>query len=207
MQTTMADTASHDTEMLISVLRTAAAELSSNAVNALIAHPDAVRGALAAAGAVLTQEGTPEAGQGKIEIIGDRSEPRFTPEEAGKIIEEHTVVCEPDEEVLSSNEVAQRLGLRSRQSVHDWLRKGKLVGWQTAKRGYLFPARQFDRRNRPIEGLGEIVALFEDADVAWDWLTAPATTLDGEEPLNVLAKGERKRVIEAAESILYGDFV
>ena len=91
--------------------------------------------------------------------------------------------------MLSSNEVAARLGLKSRQSVHDWLRKGKIVGWQTARRGYMFPARQLDERNRPIESLGDIVALFEGAYAAWFWLTTPRNALDGEEPLTVLAKG------------------
>ena len=148
-------------------------------MNALIAHPGAVRGALAATGAVLIQDGAPEAvhDEDEIEIIGRRTEPRFGAEKARKIIEERTVAFEPDEEVLNSNEIAQRLGLRSRQSVHDWLRKGKILGWQTAKRGYQFPVRQFDQRNRPIEGLGEIVALFEYAEVAWDWLTRQPSAL------------------------------
>ena len=202
----MTDTASQNTAMLISVLRTAAADLSPNAVNALIAHPDAVRGALAATGAVLIQDGAPAALRGEIEIIGRRTEPRFSAEEARKIIEERTDAFEPDEEVLNSNEIAQRLGLKSRQSVHDWLRKGKILGWQTAKRGYLFPVRQFDQRNRPIEGLGEIVALFEYAEVAWDWLTTPVSSLDGEKPLSMLARGERERVVDAAEGHLQGDF-
>ena len=206
MQRTMTDTASQNTSTLISMLRTAAAELSPNAVNALIAHPDAVRGALAATGAVLIQDGAPAALRGEIEIIGRGTEPRFSAEEARKIIEERTVAFEPDEEVLNSTEIAQHLGLKSRQSVHDWLRKGKILGWQTAKRGYLFPVRQFDQRNQPIEGLGEIVALFEYAEVAWDWLTTPVSSLDGEKPLSMLARGERERVVDAAEGHLQGDF-
>ena len=203
---TMTSTASQTTETLISVLRAAAADLNPNAVKALIAHPDAVRSALAATGAVLIQNGGAETTPGEIEIIGQRADQKFSAEEARKIVDERTAAFEPDEEALTSNEVAQRLGLKSRQSVHDWLRKGKLLGWQTAKRGYLFPARQFDQRNQPIEGLGEIVALFEYAEVAWDWLTAPLNSLGGEKPLTVLAKGELERVIEAAESHLQGDF-
>ena len=108
--------------------------------------------------------------------------------------------------MLNSNEVAVRLGLKSRQSVHDWLCKGRIVGWQTAKRGYMLPARQFDERRQPIEGLGDIVVLFEDAYAAWFWLTTPRSALDGEEPLTVLARGKRDRVINAAEGHLQGDF-
>lgn len=54
--------------------------------------------------------------------------------------------------------------------------------------------------------LGDIVAPFEDAYVAWIWLTTPRNALDGDELLTVLARGRRDRVIEAAEGHLQGDF-
>ena len=175
-------------------------------INALIARPDAVRGALAATGALLARDEAGRSTHDEIETIGLVAEPSRSPEEVRRIVEARTIPYEPDEEVLSSNEVAARLGLKSRQSVHDWLHKGKIVGWQTARRGYMFPARQLDERNRPIEGLGDIVALFEDAYAAWFWLTTPRNALDGEEPLTVLARGQRDRVIDAAEGHLQGDF-
>ena len=206
MRSIMTTPATRDTETLINMLRAAAADLSPNVINALIARPDAVRGALAATGALLARDEAGGSAHDEIEMIGLVAEPSRSPEEVGRIVEARTVPYEPDEEVLSSNEVAARLGLKSRQSVHDWLRKGKIVGWQTAKRGYMFPARQLDERNRPIEGLGDIVALFEDAYAAWFWLTTPRNALDGEEPLTVLAKGHRDRVIDAAEGHLRGDF-
>ena len=206
MQTIMTTTATQDTETLINMLRAAAADLSPNVINALIARPDAVRGALAATGALLARDEAGRSTHDEIETIRLVAEPSRSPEEVRRIVEARTIPYEPDEEVLSSNEVAARLGLRSRQSVHDWLRKGKIVGWQTARRGYMFPARQLDERNRPIEGLGDIVALFEDAYAAWLWLTTPRNALDGEEPLTVLARGQRDRVIDAAEGHLQGDF-
>lgn len=202
----MTTTATQDTETLINMLRDAAADLSPSVINALIARPDAVRGALAATGALLARDEAAGSPHDEVETIGLVAEPSRSPEEVGRIVEARTVPYEPDEEMFSSNEVAARLGLKSRQSVHDWLRKGKIVGWQTAKRGYMFPARQLDERNRPIEGLGDIVALFEDAYSAWFWLTTPRNALDGEEPLTALAKGQRDRVVDAAEGHLQGDF-
>lgn len=202
----MTTTATRDTETLINMLRAAAADLSPSVINALVARPDAVRGALAATGALLARDAAGRSTHDEIETIELVAEPSRSPEEVGRIVEARTIPYEPDEEVLSSNEVAARLGLKSRQSVHDWLRKGKIVGWQTAKRGYMFPVRQLDERNRPIEGLGDIVALFEDAYAAWLWLTTPRNALDGEEPLAVLARGQRDRVIDAAEGRLQGDF-
>ena len=206
MAPTMAETRSQNTERLVSMLRTAAADLSPKTINALIAHPDAVRGALAAAGALLIHDARGALVHDGIEIIGRRTEPRFSPEEAKQIIERHTVALEQDEEVLNSDQVAARLRLKSRQSVHDWRRKGKILGWQHAKRGYLFPARQFDERNEPIEGLAEVATLFAHAYSAWLWLTTPRNSLDGAEPLDLLAGGERERVIDAAKGHLQGDF-
>ena len=202
----MTTTATQETETLINMLRDAAADLRPSVISALIARPDAVRGALAATGALLARDEASRSTHEELETIGLVAEPTRSPEEVRRIVEGRTIPYEPDEEVLSSNEVAARLGLKSRQSVHDWLRKGKIVGWQTAKRGYMFPARQLDERNQPIEGLGDIVALFEDAYAAWIWLTTPQNALDGEEPLTELAKGHRDRVIDAAQGHLQGDF-
>ena len=55
------------------------------------------------------------------------------------------------ETLPTSDEVAERVGLKTRQSVHDWLKKGRIVGWRGAKRGYVFPAGQFDDRSRPVQ--------------------------------------------------------
>ena len=132
---------------------------------------------------------------------------RASPENVKRGIARRTVAYEPDEEVLSSSAVAARIGLKSRQAVHDRLRKGTIVGWQAAKRGYVFPTRQFDERNRPIEGVSEIVALLGDAYEGWMCLTTPFAAFGGEEPLRRLAKGDRDRVLGAAHSYLQGDFV
>ena len=202
----MTATATQETETLINMLRDAAADLSPSVISALIARPDAVRGALAATGALLARDEASRSTHEELETIGLVAEPTRSPEEVRRIVEGRTIPYAPDEEVLSSNEVAARLGLKSRQSVHDWLRKGKIVGWQTAKRGYMFPARQLDERNQPIEGIGDIAALFEDAYAAWIWLTTPRNALDREEPLTELAKGHRDRVIDAAQGHLQGDF-
>lgn len=46
-----------------------------------------------------------------------------------------------------NEELVIKAGLKSRQSVHewhDWRRKGRLVGWRNARRGYVFPAVQLD---------------------------------------------------------------
>ena len=110
------------------------------------------------------------------------------------------------EVLLSSDEIALRLGLKTRQSVHDWMRKGQLLGWQGARRGYVFPAGQLDDRDRPLDGLQRIGQLFGDAYAAWVWMTTPRAALDDECPLALLASGDVERAVEIAEGDLQGDF-
>ena len=52
--------------------------------------------------------------------------------------------------------MAERVGLKTRQSVHDWLKKGRIVGWRGARRGHVFPAAQLDERGRPLDGLDRV---------------------------------------------------
>ena len=110
------------------------------------------------------------------------------------------------ETLLTSDELAVRVGLKTRQSVHDWLKKGRIVGWRGAKRGYVFPATQFDDRGRPFAGLDRVVRQFDDGYAAWVWLTTGRASLDGAEPLTLLAGGEIDRVAKAAEGDKQGDF-
>ncbi len=110
------------------------------------------------------------------------------------------------EPLLTSEELASRAGLRTRQTVHEWRRKGRVIGWQNARRGYVFPAGQLDGRNRPLAGLDRVAGLFEDGYAAWVWMTAPRPSLDGERPLDLLRRGEVGRVVEAARGDRQGDF-
>lgn len=111
-----------------------------------------------------------------------------------------------EENLLTSDELAARVGLKTRQSVHDWLRKGKIVGWRGAKRGYVFPKGQLDERGRPPEGLERITPHFDGGYTVWFWLTTPRNSLDGVEPLTLLRKGEIDRVLDAAIGDRQGDF-
>ena len=194
-----------ESRSLESMVHTVLTELSPDVVQTLIAHPDAVRGALAATAQMLARDDADPTGREaeRIEAIKGHW---VRSEDVKQGIARRTVAYEPEEEVLNSSAVAARIGLKSRQAVHDRLRKGTIVGWQAAKRGYVFPNRQFDQRNRPIEGVTEIVALLGDAYEGWMWLTTPHSAFGGEEPLTWLAKGDRDRVVGAAHSYLQGDF-
>ena len=198
----MARTGGEKVRELEGVLHEAASHLSPAHVAALIAHPDAVRSALAVAANVLTIEGGARSG---VETIAGVEPVRVEAGEASRRMTERTCAGTP-ETLLTSDELAERVGLKTRQSVHDWLKKGRIVGWRGARRGHVFPAAQLDSRGRPLDGLDRVTELFDDGYTAWVWLTTELSSLDGATPLTLLAAGEIDRVTKAAQGDRQGDF-
>ena len=186
-------------EMLQDVARC----LSPAHVAALVAHPEAVPSALAAAAdALAAAEREHRSG---IETITGPAFPPVDASEAQRRISARTSEGAP-ETLLTTEELAARVGLKIRQSVHDWRRKGRIVGWQNARRGYVFPAEQLDGRNQPLPGLDRMAGRFADGYAAWVWLTTPRPSLEGATPLALLGRGEVGRVAEAAWGDQQGDF-
>ena len=184
------------------VLDKAVGRLSAAHVAVLVAHPDAVCSALAVAADALRAmvEETPD-----VETINGGVPRRVGADETAQRLSER-VREGASEELLTSDELAARVGLKTRQSVHDWLRKGKIIGWPGAKRGYVFPAGQFDDRQQPIHGLERVVGLLGNGYSTWTWLTTPRLSLDSEPPLKLLADGDIYHVVMAAEGDKQGDF-
>ena len=183
------------------VLHEAAGRLSPAHVAALVAHPDAVCSALAVAADVLTLD---DDGRSRVEIVAG-AEPRLVDDEVAAGRMAARTRAGPPETLLTSDELAARVGLKTRQSVHDWLKRGRIVGWRGARRGHVFPAGQLDARGRPFDGLDRVTGLFDDGYAAWVWLTTERSSLDGATPLALLAGGEIDRVAKAAEGDRQGD--
>lgn len=200
----------NDRDELERILHDAAGRLEPAHVSAVLAHPDTLRLALVLAADVLRlalaltklDRGQPSS---SVETIAASASVAVDATEAEKRVSARTRQGAP-ETLLTSEELAARTGLKTRQSVHDWRRKGRIVGWQNTKRGYVFPAEQLDGRNRPLEGLDRVAGLFGDGYAAWVWLTTPRPSLDGAAPLALMAKGEVERVAAAARGDLQGDF-
>ena len=185
------------------MLHEAAGRLSPTHVATLVAHPEAVCSALAAAADALVAD---DHGQSAtVETIAGPALPAVDAAKAERRVSARTRGGAP-ETLLTSEELAARVGLKTRQSVHDWRRKHRILGWQNARRGYVFPAEQLDERNRPIAGLERVAGLFADGYAAWVWLTTPRPSLEGVPPLALLARGEVERVAQAARGDRQGDF-
>ena len=185
------------------VLHDAAGHLSPTHVAALLAHPHAVRAALAAAAGALSMSDRER--PSAVETIEGGAPLLLGAGESRRRLTERAREAVP-ETLLTSDELAAQAGLKSRQSVHDWRKKGRIVGWQNARRGYVFPAAQFDGRNRPLPGLDRIAGQFGDGYAAWVWLATPRPSLDGAMPLELLAGGEIDRVTDALRGDRQGDF-
>ena len=198
----MARTGEEKMRELEGVLHEAAGRLSPAHVAALVAHPDAVCSALAVAADVLSLD---DEGRTEGEIIAGAELRLVDDDEAVERMAARACVGAP-ETLLTSDELAERVGLKTRQSVHDWLKKGRIVGWRGARRGHVFPTGQLDDRGRPFDGLDRVVELFDDGYAAWVWLTTELSSLDGAKPLTLLAGGEIDRVAKAAEGDHQGDF-
>ena len=110
------------------------------------------------------------------------------------------------ERLLTSEEISRVLGVKSRQTVFNWQADGKLLGWQGAKRGMLFPAAQLDAANCPVPHLAVIRPHFPNDEALWDWLNVPMDELDGQVPMDALRANDIESVIALAVSYAQGDF-
>lgn len=190
--------------VLENVVHAAARQLSARHIATLAQNPEAVRSALAAVAATLATEGAP-APAAEVETIRGEAPHQIGVEEAARRL---SAITRPGSsaDVLSSDEFAACMGFKTRQSVHNQLGKGRIVGWQSARRGYVFPAAQLDERGQPPEGLDRVLACFSDGYAAWVWLTTPRASLGGVTPLALLKRGESRRAVNAAEGEAQGDF-
>lgn len=105
--------------------------------------------------------------------------------------------------VLSAEDTAQLLGI-SRQAVDKRRRQGQLLGLTQGRRGYAYPAWQFDK-GRTIASLERVLEVLQSHD-AWMQLAFflnPNDRLGGASPVDALRAGDVARVISAAQA--YGE--
>lgn len=185
---------------LADVVRRLAPKLKSAERRALVEHPQAVLAALTRAARSL------EEGEG-VEVLGrSEADARAPAAAAAQRVASRTAPAPGGEALLSVDAFAERAGVKSRQTVHNWRRAGKVIAWESAKRSYVLPAAQLDERGRPLAGLAAVSAAFGEAYAAWAWLTAPSRALGGRVPLEVLRAGEADAVAAAAAGTAQGDF-
>jgi hypothetical protein len=100
-------------------------------------------------------------------------------------------------EVVGATDLGKRYGI-SRSTLHDWQKRGVVVGLLAGSRKRVFPVAQFID-GRPLEGLGAVIVAAGSPRTAWLWLVQPHPSLRRRAPLEVLKRGETALVVDLAE--------
>jgi hypothetical protein len=98
--------------------------------------------------------------------------------------------------VAGPGEIERKFGTR-RSTLHEWQKRGAVIGLLKGERKHVFPLAQFVD-GRPMEGMSEVLRVIGNPRAAWQWLVQPKPSIGGV-PLERLRKGHISQVVEAAE--------
>jgi len=98
--------------------------------------------------------------------------------------------------VAGPTEIERLFGTK-RSTLHEWQKRGAIIGLLRGERKHVFPLAQFVD-GRPIEGMSDVVHTIGNPRVAWQWLIQPKPSINGT-PLERLKQGHTSQVVEAAE--------
>ncbi len=118
-------------------------------------------------------------------------------------VERQRSLVEKSGGVLKGEKAAELLGI-SRQAVDKRRRQGRLIGLTQGRRGYAYPAWQFES-GKTLTNLEKVLDRLQDHD-PWMQLTFFLNAndrLEGRSPLDMLRSGKVEPVLEAAAS--YGE--
>lgn len=98
--------------------------------------------------------------------------------------------------VAGPGDIERRFGTK-RSTLHDWHKRGAVIGLLKGERKHVFPLTQFVD-GRPVEGMPQVTKIIRNPRVAWQWLIQPKPSMGGT-PLDNLKKGNLDEVLDAAE--------
>jgi len=105
--------------------------------------------------------------------------------------------------LLDTKQVAELLGVRTRQAVNDRVRRHRILALPTQDRGLTYPTFQFDARGQPYAALAPVLEVFSAARLSpytiSSWFVTRQPALDGCTPAEWLAKtGDVERLVTSA---------
>lgn len=98
--------------------------------------------------------------------------------------------------VAGPGDIEKKFGTK-RSTLHDWHKRGAIVGLLKGERKHVFPLAQFVD-GRPVEGMPQVTKIIRNPRVAWQWLIQPKPSIGGT-PLDNLKMGNLDEVLDAAE--------
>jgi hypothetical protein len=98
--------------------------------------------------------------------------------------------------VAGPAEIEKAFGTK-RSTLHDWQKRGAVIGLLKGERKHVFPLAQFVD-GRPVQGMSDVNRIIGNPRTAWQWLTQPKPSIGGA-PIDRLKAGKIGEVIAAAE--------
>lgn len=104
--------------------------------------------------------------------------------------------------LLNTSQVADLLGVGTRQAVNDRVRRRRILAFPTGERDLAYPAFQFDDRGAPYPALAPVLEAFATARLSplttSSWFVTPQAQLDGDTPAGWLAEGGDSELLVVA---------
>lgn len=105
--------------------------------------------------------------------------------------------------LLNTKQVAELLGVGTRQAVHDRVKRRRILALSTGERGLAYPAFQFGETGEPYPAIASVLETFAEAGLSpytvASWLVTPQGELDDLAPARWLADDrDADRLTEAA---------
>jgi len=97
--------------------------------------------------------------------------------------------------VAGPGDIERMFGTK-RSTLHDWQKRGAIIGLLKGERKHVFPLAQFVD-GRPVEGMPQVTKIIGNPRAAWQWLTQTKPSIGGT-PLDGLKKGRLRDVVDAA---------
>lgn len=98
--------------------------------------------------------------------------------------------------VAGPGDIEKAFGTK-RSTLHDWQKRGAVIGLLKGERKHVFPLAQFVD-GRPVEGMSDVTGIIRNPRAAWQWLIQSKPSIGGT-PLDRLKAGHLDEVIDAAE--------
>jgi hypothetical protein len=190
------------TKAFITAVTTVAARLGTKKQRVIVAHERELTEVVQAVVADLTAR-TPVAlapvRVAKVEVSkGEGLGPLVDVEEGRRRLDAMAIPMRLEDwagPVAGPRDIEAKFGTK-RSTLHDWQRRGAVIGLLKGERKHVFPLAQFVD-GRPVEGMTEITGIIKNPRAAWLWLIQPKPSIDGS-PLDKLKKGRLDEVVAAA---------
>ena len=105
--------------------------------------------------------------------------------------------------LLDTRQVAELLGVGTRQAVNDRVRRQRILALPTDERDLAYPAFQFNEKGEPYAAMGLVLEAFAGAMLSphtvASWCVTPQAALDGSTPAQWMGEGrDPERLVIAA---------